>query len=165
MIIVLIISIILVVLFTIGIIKISGLKEKEEKLDISLEKIEELVNNKDENVNKILDIISDDKLRARYVKSDNVIDNENNIFSLYWDIKKYLKEKNINNDEINNIVKEIDKYEDDLEGLKDFYNSSVNIYNNYFYKKPFNIMYKVFRYNEKQKFISKKIESYEILKD
>lgn len=165
MIIVLIISIILVVLFTIGIIKISGLKEKEEKLDISLEKIEELVNNKDENVNKILDIISDDKLRARYVKSDNVIDNENNIFSLYWDIKKYLKEKNINNDEINNIVKEIDKYEDDLEGLKDFYNSSVNIYNNYFYKKPFNIVYKVFRYNEKQKFISKKIESYEILKD
>ena len=165
MIIVLIISIILVVLFTIGIIKISGLKEKEEKLDISLEKIEELVNNKDENVNKILDIISDDKLRARYVKSDNVIDNENNIFSLYWDIKKYLKEKNINNDEINNIVKEIDKYEDDLEGLKDFYNSSVNIYNNYFYKKPFNIMYKVFRYNEKQKFISKKIESNEILKD
>lgn len=165
MIIVLIISIILVVLFTIGIIKISGLKEKEEKLDISLEKIEELVNNKDENVNKILDIISDDKLRARYVKSDNVIDNENNIFSLYWDIKKYLKEKNINNDEINNIVKEIDKYEDDLEGLKDFYNSSVNIYNNYFYKKPFNIMYRIFRYNEKQKFISKKIESYEILKD
>ncbi len=165
MIIVLIISIILVVLFTIGIIKISGLKEKEEKLDISLEKIEELVNNKDENINKILDIISDDKLRARYVKSDNVIDNENNIFSLYWDIKKYLKEKNINNDEINNIVKEIDKYEDDLEGLKDFYNSSVNIYNNYFYKKPFNIMYRIFRYNEKQKFISKKIESYEILKD
>ena len=130
-----------------------------------MEKREELVNNKDENVNKILDIISDDKLRARYVKSDNVIDNENNIFSLYWDIKKYLKEKNINNDEINNIVKEIDKYEDDLEGLKDFYNSSVNIYNNYFYKKPFNIVYKVFRYNEKQKFISKKIESYEILKD
>lgn len=165
MIIVLIISIILVVLFTIGIIKISGLKEKEEKLDISLEKIEELVNNKDENINKILDIISDDKLRARYVKSDNVIDNENNIFSLYWDIKKYLKEKNINNDEINNMVKEIDKYEDDLEGLKDFYNSSVNIYNNYFYKKPFNIMYRIFRYNEKQKFISKKIESYEILKD
>lgn len=165
MIIVLIILTILVILFAIDFIKILGLKEKQEKLDVSLKKIEELINIKDDNINKILNIINDDKLKSRYIKSDNVIDNENNIFNLYWDIKKYLNENNVNNDNVNIIVKEIDKYEDDLEGLKDFYNSSANIYNNYFYRKPFNIIYKLFRYSEKQKFISKKIENYEILKD
>ena len=55
--------------------------------------------------------------------------------------------------------------EEDLEGLKDYYNSKVIIYNEKYLNKLFCKIYKMLKLEKQKKFKLRKIESFEILKD
>ena len=142
--------------------KYNNLSDINKKLEISLEKIQELVSFKKNKVKEILDIIKEEKYNYRYEHiSDNFIEEENEIFILFWDLKKEFK----TNKKVRIIVNEVEKYENDLEGLKDYYNCNVNLYNELYKKIPFNLLFKVLKFDNKRAFESKKIEEFEILKD
>ena len=159
------IVIVLLLLITFGILfysKYSFLKDINEKLNISLNKIKELVFFKESKIKEILDLINDDKYNYRYEHIDlDFVNKENEIFILFWDLKKDLK----NNKKVKNIIIDVEKNENDLEGLKDYYNCNVNLYNEIYEKMPFNILFKLFKFENKKLFESKKIEDFEILKD
>lgn len=162
MFVVLILLLILIFLFIMFFIKFTNLKEYNEKLDICLLKIEEMVKFKSASINEILDIIKDEKLSYKFEHlNENFFDKENDLFNLFWDLKKDYS----NNKKIKKLLIDIDKNENDLEGLKDFYNSSANAYNDILNKKPYNLFFKLLKHEESALFKSKKIEDYEILKD
>lgn len=145
--------------------KINNLKDEHDKIEVALNKINNIVNKKDENILNILDILKDEKLKSKYENKDNIIEKEENLFYLYWDINKYLNENKKKNKKLDELINEIECNEDELEGLKDFYNSTVNLYNSLYNKKPYTLLYKIFKFKTKNIFTSKRVEEFEILKD
>ena len=158
-------GVIFLLLLVLGVIfynKYNSINDINDKLDISMKKIKELFDFKNDKVKEILEIINDEKYNYRYEHiNEEFTLKENEIFILFWDLKKEFE----NNKKISKIISEVEKNENDLEGLKDFYNSNINLYNEIYEKIPFNIFFKLLKFKPRNSFESKKIEDYEILKD
>ncbi len=142
--------------------KITYLKEENDNLKVALDKIKVLLDKKKELLLKLVKIL----------KYDNtILDNDNQdvflldtqLFDLRWDLNKLLEESK--NKKIPNIIKDLDLLEEELLGLKDFYNSHAKDYNFMYDKKVLCCFYKLFKLERKELFSVKKLDKYEILKE
>ena len=70
-----------------------------------------------------------------------------------------------NNKKFKNEIIKLNEIDDDIEGLKDYYNANVINYNEIFLKKPMNLIYKLLKFTQYKSFKLRKIDDYEILKN
>lgn len=146
----------------------SKLKQLSEVCDISKDKLLDSLNEKkglliklkDESKNKeLIKIINFDE-------EENIFELEKVLFDARWNLNKLIENKKIKlKKELTEILNNLNKIEEDIEGLKDYYNSKAITYNEKFFKKPFNFFYKLFKVEQKKIFTLRKIDDYEILKD
>ena len=111
-------------------------KEITIEKEMTIFECEELLFNKDKEINKLLEEL----------------------------IQSKTKKKKPDPKEINEIHKLLDLLEESIEGLKDYYNNHANNYNKYFHKKIFHFFYETFGFKEKNVFKLREIEKFEILK-
>jgi len=146
-------GILLLGLVTLIIIKIKGLKEIEKKLNITEEKISEILKTKKDNLDKISRDMDDKKLINKLKEdNDNIFKFEQNLYDVKFEIKKIINNNEYTpSKELEKLLDDID-LEERLEGLKDYYNSNSIKYNELLYKKPFNYIYKLFKLDAKNTF-------------
>lgn len=159
-------GILLIGLITVIIIKLKELKEIEKKLNITEEKINEILKTKKDNLDKISRDMDDKKLINDLKEdNDNLFKFEQNLYDIKFEIKKRISNDEYTpSEELKKLLDDID-LEEKLEGLKDYYNSNSIKYNELLYKKPFNYIYKLFKLDAKNTFKIQVSEELEILKN
>ena len=147
--------------------KINNIKSN---LEVCSNHIIELLNKKTELLLKLNKEDKNKDLESSLSFEDNIslFEKEKKLFNITVNIdenflKKKLK-KNKKEQKSGSLLEEIKVVDDNLEGLKDYYNTYVNLFNSFFRKKPFIYIYKIFNLYEMQTFESKRTEKYEILK-
>lgn len=163
-----IIGIIILILFVGGFIiflKVSKLKDIKKSLDICASNINEFLNKKLELINILLKDIDNKKIKKDFSYSDdfNIYEKEDALFNVSWNINKYIKDNNIT--KLKDKAKELNILEENLDGLKDFYNANVLNYNEIFLKKTFNKIFRIFKFSDYKSFKIRKLEEYEIFKN
>ena len=158
-------GILLIGLITVIIIKLKELKEIEKKLNITEEKINEILKTKKDNLDKISRDMDDKKLINDLKEdNDNLFKFEQNLYDVKFEIKKRISNDEYTpSEELKKLLDDID-LEEKLEGLKDYYSNSIK-YNELLYKKPFNYIYKLFKLDAKNTFKIQVSEELEILKN
>ena len=158
------IGIVVIILFVI-LFCILNLKDTENKLDMAITKLMEIFNTEREYLVEEIDIIHEDEATKELIFSY-----EFDIFK--YDQELYEKRKVISNliteksnDELDEIEKKLVLLTENMEGLKDFYNSNAKNFNYAFNKIPLKYIYKLFRFKEKTLFNHRKITEFEILND
>ena len=85
------------------------------------------------------------------------------MFNVSFDINKYVKDKKIV--KLKDKVKELNVLEENLDGLKDYYNANVLNYNEIFLKGYLNKLFRVLKFGDRKSFKVRKLEEYEIFKN
>lgn len=157
---------IFIVILSIFLINIKKLKEIDNKLSIIEEKIKELLNIKKDNLDKITHDLNDkDLINNLKCENDNIFKFEQNLFDIKFEIKKKINNNEYNpSNEIKPLIDDLD-LEEKIEGLKDYYNSNSIKFNEILYKKPFNYIYKIFKFKPKNSFKIQMSDELEILKN
>lgn len=163
-----IIGIIILILLVGGFIiflKVSKLNDIKKALDICASNINEFLNKKLELINILLKDIDNRKIKKDFSYSDdfNIYEKEEALFNVSWNIYKYIKDNNIT--KLKDKAKELNVLEENLDGLKDFYNANVLNYNEVFLKKSFNKIFRIFKFGDYKSFKIRKLEEYEIFKN
>lgn len=166
--IILVALLIIVILVFIALNNLSKLKELMNTIDICSGKLEETLEEKKELLTKL----SEETKNKDLIKLINIKDNldifelEKSLFDTKWGLNKLIANKKLKvKKDASIILTNLNKIEDDIEGLKDYYNSKAITYNEKYFKKPFNIIYKLLKYEQKKTFTIRKIDDYEIMKD
>ncbi len=144
------------------------LKDLSETIKICEGKINESLNEKKELLNQIckdcknkeLSKISNIEDNLNLFEFDNTLYNIKNKINMLINDKKYKPKK-----EILEVIKNLNDVDDNIEGLIDYYNSKVSVYNNRYEVKPFNYIYAILKLKNIETFKIKKVVDYEILKD
>lgn len=163
-----IVGIIILILLVGGFIiflKVSKLNDIKKALDICASNINEFLNKKLELINILLKDIDNKKIKKDFSYSDdfNIYEKEEALFNVSWNIYKYIKDNNIT--KLKDKAKELNVLEENLDGLKDFYNANVLNYNEVFLKKSFNKIFRIFKFGDYKSFKIRKLEEYEIFKN
>lgn len=163
-----IVGIIILILLVGGFIiflKVSKLNDIKKALDICATNINEFLNKKLELINILLKDIDNKKIKKDFSYSDdfNIYEKEEALFNVSWNIYKYIKDNNIT--KLKDKAKELNVLEENLDGLKDFYNANVLNYNEIFLKKSFNKIFRIFKFGDYKSFKIRKLEEYEIFKN
>ena len=162
-----VLALILVIFIFAGYIffKIIKLKDIDKSLNLCSVKINELLGKKLEIIKDMLKKLNNNKLTKNFSYRDDfsLIEKEKNLFDAGFNINKYLKD----NPKINmeNELSALNILEENLDGLKDFYNANVLSYNEIFLKKYLNKIYRLFKFNDYKSFKIRKLEEYEIFKN
>ena len=164
-----IISILTIILAALAIIfiKYRNLSDLEEAILKCDEKLDEYLTKKNELINKVLKKINDEKLTKtfNYKNEDSIYDKEDTLFNIRWDINKFLLENPKISKKIKKETNELNEIDDNIEGLKDFYNANVINYNELFMRKPLCLIYKILKFDQYKSFKLRKLDDYEILKN
>lgn len=146
--------------------KVNKLKDIKKSLVLCEEKINEALSNKYKIVVDILEKLNDEKLKKYFVYTEDLslAEREKSLFDIGFKVNKNLKENKTKLKKFENEMKELNTNEETLDGLKDFYNANVLNYNEVFYKKYFNKIYKLLGFTEFRSFKIRKLEEYEIFK-
>ena len=109
--------------------KYSKLKDINNSLEIAKENINIVLDKKYELVNELLKDIKNDKIKEKFSYSDDfsIYEKENALFDVSFDINKFVKEGK--NKKLKQRVKDLNLLEENLDGLKDYYNANVLNYN------------------------------------
>lgn len=163
-----IIGIIIIILLIGGFIiflKVSKLNDIKESLDICASNINEFLSKKLSLVNILLKDINDEKIKKDFSYSEDftIYEKEEALFNISWNINKYIKDNNLK--KLKNKAKELNILEENLDGLKDFYNANVLNYNEIFLKKYFNRIFRLLKFGDYKAFKIRKLEEYEIFKN
>lgn len=182
------IVLILIVCFFIVFSNYSKLKDIKVSIDTCAENISESLNKKLELVKDLLKKVDNEKITREFVYDENasLYEREDALFNVSFELNKYIKDenskkkitkkgkaKNKSKDkekeekslDFVNELKDLNILEENLDGLKDFYNANVLNYNEIFYKKPFNSIYKLLKLDTYKSFKIRKLEEYEIFKN
>ena len=145
--------------------KYSKLKDINNSLEIAKENINIVLDKKYELVNELLKDIKNDKIKEKFSYSDDfsIYEKENALFDVSFDINKFVKEGN--NKKLKQRVKDLNLLEENLDGLKDYYNANVLNYNEIFLKKYFNKLFRLFKFEDYKSFKIRRLEEYEIFKN
>ena len=145
--------------------KYSKLKDINNSLEIAKENINIVLDKKYELVNELLKDIKNDKIKEKFSYSDDfsIYEKENALFDVSFDINKFIKEGN--NKKLKQRVKDLNLLEENLDGLKDYYNANVLNYNEIFLKKYFNKLFRLFKFEDYKSFKIRRLEEYEIFKN
>lgn len=145
--------------------KYSKLKDINNSIEIASESINAVLDKKLELVNELLKDVKDKKIKEKFEYSDDfsLYEKENALFNVSFDINKYVKDKNIV--KLKDKVKELNVLEENLDGLKDYYNANVLNYNEIFLKRYFNKLFRFLKFGDYKSFKIRKLEEYEIFKN
>ncbi len=145
--------------------KYSKLKDINNSIEIASESINAVLDKKLELVNELLKDVKDKKIKEKFEYSDDfsLYDKENALFNVSFDINKYVKDKKIV--KLKDKVKELNVLEENLDGLKDYYNANVLNYNEIFLKRYFNKLFRFLKFGDYKSFKIRKLEEYEIFKN
>ena len=132
--------------------KYSKLKDINNSLEIAKENINIVLDKKYELVNELLKDIKNDKIKEKFSYSDDfsIYEKENALFDVSFDINKFVKEGK--NKKLKQRVKDLNLLEENLDGLKDYYNANVLNYNEIFLKKYFNKLFRLFKFEDYKSF-------------
>ena len=145
--------------------KYSKLKDINNSLEIATENINIVLEKKLELVNELLKEIKNDKIKEKFSYSDDysIYEKENSLFNVSFDINKFVKEGK--NKKLKEMVKNLNILEENLDGLKDYYNANVLNYNEIFLKRYFNKLFRLLKFVDYKSFKIRKLEEYEIFKN
>lgn len=145
--------------------KYSKLKDINNSIEIASESINAVLDKKLELVNELLKDVKDKKIKEKFEYSDDfsLYEKENALFNVSFDINKYVKDKKIV--KLKDKVKELNVLEENLDGLKDYYNANVLNYNEIFFKRYFNKLFRFLKFGDYKSFKIRKLEEYEIFKN
>lgn len=146
--------------------KVNKLNDIKKSLELCEKKINDALTNKYKIVLDILEKLDNDKLNKFFVYTEDLslAEREKSLFDISFKINKYLKENKTKLKKFEEEMRTLNINEETLDGLKDFYNANVLNYNEIFYKKYFNKIYKLFKFNEYRSFKIRKLEEYEIFR-
>lgn len=162
--------IILIFVFILGVLytfsKYLKLREFDSVIKVCTDNINDTLDKQEKEIENILDEVKDQKIKEDFVNSrdSDMFIREKGLFDVSWDINKYFEVNKVSV-KTKNMLRNINNIEEELEGLKDYYNLNCNRYNELFSKKPFSYLYKLLKFEKKSAFKTRKLENYEILKD
>lgn len=158
--------ILVIVLVVLVLLKYFKLKEFSNVILVCSNNINEALDKQIKEIDKILKYVSEDKIKDSYVIKDDfdLFSREDVVFNTSWNINKYFDDKKVNNKE-KEILRNISNIDEEIEGLKDYYNLNSVRYNELYNKVPFVYIFKLLKLESKKVFKLRKLESYEILKD
>lgn len=166
MIYIIIIITIILALLAIVFIKYKKLEDLENAIITCEDNLENHLKEKNEIIKEVIKDINDDELnKFTYNEEETIHEKEDNLFNIRWDINKYLLENPKKNKKFKKEIIKLNEIDDDIEGLKDYYNANVINYNEIFLKKPMNLIYKLLKFTQYKSFKLRKIDDYEILKN
>ena len=143
------------------------LKDLNNSLIAGEEMLLKTLNTKKDLLNKVKETSKNKELiKAMNFESNlNIFELEKTLFEVKWNLNKLINEKKYTpKKDVISTLDAINKTEEEIEGLKDYYNSKAITYNEFYYKKPFTTLYKLLKLEQKKTFSLRKIEDYEILK-
>lgn len=157
---------IILTLLAIVFIKYKKLEDLENAIITCEDNLENHLKEKNEIIKKVIKDINDEELnKFTYNEKETIHEKEDNLFNIRWDINKYLLENPKKNKKFKKEIIKLNEIDDNIEGLKDYYNANVINYNELFLKKPMNLIYKLLKFTQYKSFKLRKIDDYEILKN
>ncbi len=171
-----IIVLLLVICIAILFFKYTKLKDISESIDICAASIDSALENKHKLVKELLKQINNEDITKKftYNKDDSIYDRENALFDVSFELNKYIKDlkltkgkkkNSIITDELLANIKQLNEMEEDIDGLKDFYNTNVLNYNEVFLKKNYHKIFELLKLPSYKSFKIRKLEEYEIFKN
>lgn len=145
-------------------LKYFKLKNEKKKLEVVEENIFDILDKKQKAIEEVLTDINDEKLTndSSFLEIASVFEVEDCLFNIRFNLNKYLDKKKLL-DKYKKELRNLNSIEDNLDGLKDFYNAIVLNYNELFLKKPFYFFYKALKFEQNKSFKVRKLDEYEIL--
>ena len=157
---------VLVLIFGFGFLflKYSKLKDINNSLLICMDGIDDVLVKKLELVNELLKDIKNEKISRKFEYSEemSLYEKEDALFNVSFDINKFVKEGK--NKKLKEKVRALNILEENLDGLKDYYNANVLNYNEIFLKRYFNKIFRFLKFEDYKSFKIRKLEEYEIFK-
>ena len=138
-----------------------------ENINTSKEKINEILDKKKDLLEKLSKDSKEKELKIMLKEeTSDIFSKENVLFNVRWKLEDLITDKKYTpENEYKEYYEKLKTLEEDLEGLKDYYNSKVILYNEKYLNKVFCNIYKMLKLDKQKKFKLRKIESFEILKD
>ncbi len=161
---------ILIIVILIGLViffRISDLKDINKNLDIAKDRVRDLLNKKKGLILELKDLLEKKKVSNIYIKDDDtdILSLDDSLVKASSKIQEFKEEDFSDYKKAKPILKKLALLEDDIDGLKDYYNTYANKYNLHYERKPFIYIYKLFKFEKLELFKQKKLEQYEILKE
>ena len=150
------------------------LKEFDENCDIANDNIEDLLKAKKEILEQLVEIFNDEKINmlyGEYKDDSDLFEREDILFNVGWEINKLFNNldkkelKKLDNKNVVSLISDIINIEEDLQGLREYYNRNALNYNERYNKRPFTIIYNLLKFKAKKSFKLRTLEEYEILKN
>ena len=159
------IVLILVIFVVIIIFKYVKLKDVQKSIEMCIKSIDELLKKKLDLVNSILKDIDNKNIKEKfsYNEESSLYEREDSLFNTSFEINKYVKENKV--EKLIPKVQELNNLEENIDGLKDYYNANVLNYNEIFLKKNLNKLFKLLKFDSYKSFKIRKLEEYEIFKN
>ena len=160
-----VVLVLLVIFFFIVLFNYFKLNDIKNSIDTCSDSIDALLESKVALIEKILKKTKDEKLKKmfEYDKDSTLYEREDALFNISFELNKHIKDSN--NKKFKDDIHELNDLEESLDGLKDFYNTNVLNYNEIFFKKVFNKIYKLLKFEGYKSFKIRKLEEYEIFKN
>ena len=138
-----------------------------ENINTSKEKIDEILDKKKTFLEDLVKEAKEKELKIMLKEeATDIFSKEDILFNVRWKIESLINNnKYTPQNECASYYERLKTLEEDLEGLKDYYNSKVILYNEKYLNKVFCNIYKMLKLEKQKKFKLRKIESFEILKD
>ncbi len=165
-IIIIVLIIIFIVLYIIDNYK--KIKELEKNINISLDKIKELLIKKEDLLEKIVKDtkVKELKVLIKIKDDEDIFELEKTLYDVRWKLNTLVNEEKYKPiKEFLDYYNNLNTVEESLEGLKDYYNSKVLIYNEKYLNKLFKNIYKLLKLEQKKSFKLRKIDDYNILRN
>ena len=145
--------------------KYSKLKDIKKSLEICTNSINEALEKKLVLVKDLLDNIKDEKIKHSFNYDENasLYEREDTLFNVSFEINRFVKEGK--NKKLKDKTKALNELEENLDGLKDYYNANVLNYNEIFLKKYFHKFFQFLKFDSYKSFKIRKLEQYEIFKN
>lgn len=155
----------LVLYFFIFLFNYYKLKDINICIETCADNINNTLNTKLELVQKLLTKINSNKIEKKfeYDNESNIYEREDALFNVSFEINKYIKETK--NKKFKDDLNKLNILEENLDGLKDFYNTNVLNYNEIYFNRFFNKIFKLFKFDNYKSFKIRKLEEYEIFKN
>ena len=158
--------ILFLIIVTLFFIKLHSLKDILNILELAKEKTRVFLNKKKETLDKIMEKINDNNFTKNIdLKEDDTIFNIDDILYKKRNLLiSFLEEKKEINEEQKILLKDLSFIEENIDGLKDFYNKQVYTYNESLSKKPFSFLFPLFKLKKLKPWNINKLIEYTILK-
>lgn len=167
-----VIIIVLVTLIVLG--NYMKLKDLDENCDVASVNIEELLEEKKKILDEVVLSIDDEKINALYSdynEDSDLFEREEILFNVSWEANKFFNNsdekdvKKLKKNNVDKLLSDLVGLEENLQGLREYYNRNVLNFNEKYNKMPFTIIYNLFKFRAKKSFKLRTLEEYEILKN